>query len=78
MAHILNFPVSRSLLVEKRSAPATAGRPYARLFAVWRDRITLRRALRHELLKQPDSVLEDAGWTRSAAQKEAAKPFWRA
>ena len=45
---------------------------------LWWARIRLRRMLRVELLPQPDSVLQDAGWTRAGAAAEAAKPFWRA
>lgn len=36
-----------------------------------------RRALRRELLPEPDSVLADAGFTRAEAEREASKPFWR-
>lgn len=43
---------------------------------VWRMRIAERRVLL-EVLAQPDSVVADAGWTRAAATREAAKPFWR-
>ncbi|GHG79282.1 DUF1127 domain-containing protein [Pseudodonghicola xiamenensis] len=44
---------------------------------LWRHRWALRRMLRDDLLPQPDSVLQDAGWRRAAALVEAAKPFWR-
>lgn len=54
-----------------------AERGRACLLRRWRDRMTLRRMLRDELLRQPDSVLTDAGWTRDAARNEASKPFWR-
>lgn len=46
--------------------------------SIWRRRRTFRRELRNELLPQPDSVLEDAGWTRAEAEAEAQRPFWRA
>ncbi|MCI4665617.1 MAG: hypothetical protein MRY74_12930 [Neomegalonema sp.] len=45
---------------------------------LWRARARHRAALRFELLAQPDSVLADCGMTREDAQREAAKPFWRA
>ena len=49
-------------------------------FARMSDRIArrwaLRRMLRDDLLPQPDSVLADAGWTRTAALREARKPLW--
>ncbi|WP_377293830.1 DUF1127 domain-containing protein [Rhizobium sp. SG2393] len=41
-------------------------------------RWSLRKMLRDELLPQPDSVLADAGWTRTDLVREIAKPFWRA
>lgn len=41
-------------------------------------RLRLRRAIRRELLSQPDSVLEDFGASRELATREANKPFWRA
>ncbi|MDK3016187.1 hypothetical protein [Pseudodonghicola flavimaris] len=44
---------------------------------LWRQRRAQRLMLRDDLLRQPDSVLADAGWTRAAARAEAAKPFWR-
>lgn len=48
------------------------------LFKKWKNRTALRRMLRDVLLPGPDSVLADAGWTREAAGREAAKPFWKA
>ncbi len=47
------------------------------LFRIWSERAALRRALIRDLLPGPDSMLEDAGWTREAAQAEVRKPFWR-
>ncbi|MEM1284678.1 MAG: hypothetical protein AAGH43_04775 [Pseudomonadota bacterium] len=52
--------------------------PGARNFGLWIARWRERSMLRNELLLQPDSVLEDAGYTRKDAVKEAAKPFWMA
>lgn len=43
---------------------------------IWLARYQLRSMLCHELLLQPDSVLEDAGFTREDAEREASKPFW--
>lgn len=48
------------------------------IFSVWSARYQYRRMLRDDLLLQPDSVLADAGITRTAAKCEAQKPFWRA
>lgn len=56
-------------------APVAA--PLPRL-TLWRARAQLRHMLRSELLPQPDSVLQDAGWTRAEAEAEASKPLWRA
>ena len=48
------------------------------LLARWLGRRAERRALRRDLLRQPDSVLADFGLDRAAARREAAPPFWRA
>ena len=48
------------------------------VLARWRARWAARRALRADLLRQPDSVLRDFGLAREDAAAEAAKPFWRA
>lgn len=69
-------------------APATAPAPAPlappcrpALFGLpdlWMARHRYRSMLRNELLLQPASVLEDAGMSRHAAEREAAKPVWRA
>ncbi len=41
---------------------------------VWQDRANQRR----DLMELDDWQLEDIGLSRSAAAREAAKPFWRA
>lgn len=48
------------------------------LVARWIARIRHRQALRQALREQPNSVIEDAGYTRSEARREAGKPFWLA
>ena len=57
--------------------PVEASGVSAPLIVQWIDRAKRRRVLRTEILSQPDSVLEDFGLTREAADIEAAKPFWR-
>ena len=44
---------------------------------VWRNRVRARRELQGLALWQPDSVLEDAGITRVAAEREARRWFWQ-
>ncbi len=50
--------------------------PLAQL-ALWRDRAGFRRDLRR-LAKVGDHMLRDIGMTPESAQREIAKPFWRA
>ena len=45
----------------------------ARLFKEWEDRARQRRTL----AEMPDHMLKDLGISRSDAQYEAEKPFWR-
>ncbi len=52
------------------------GNPLGRLYGTlvaWQQRYELRQ----HLLKMDDRLLEDIGFDRVAARKEAAKPFWR-
>ncbi|MEO0384981.1 MAG: hypothetical protein AAF234_15650 [Pseudomonadota bacterium] len=58
-----------------QARPIVQGKTFAH---IWWARWRLRQMLRHELLLQPDSVLEDAGLERRDAEREAAKPFWKA
>ena len=51
--------------------------PKTSLLLLWRKRHAHRAMLRNELLRQPDSVLADAGLTRAEAESTAQKPFWR-
>lgn len=53
-----------------------AGASNRSLLAEWGRRITDRRLLRRLLDEQPDTVLADAGLTRTVAEREARKPFW--
>ncbi len=77
MTNVVEFPQLMGLTSGHR-AVRQADRVSARtLLRVWRERAAFRRTLLKELLPGPDSVLEDAGWTREAAQIEARKPFWR-
>ena len=46
--------------------------------AALRARLRERRAIRRDLLRQPDSVLADFGLSREALRREAARPLWRA
>ena len=43
---------------------------------VWLNRSRMRRDLMDLALRQPDSVLDDAGLTRQVALREASKWFW--
>lgn len=60
--------------------PIVQGKTFAHssFLQIWWARWRLRQMLRYELLLQPDSVLEDAGLERKDAEREAAKPFWKA
>ena len=69
MAEIIAFPALHT--------PCPA-RPRLVGFALYLHRFTSRRQLARDLLHAPDSVLADAGLTRSQLQREIAKPFWRA
>ena len=44
---------------------------------VWHNRVRARRELQRLALWAPDSVLEDAGMTRGAAEREARRWFWQ-
>lgn len=44
---------------------------------VWRNRALARRELQRLALWEPDSVLEDAGISREAAEREARRWFWQ-
>ena len=44
---------------------------------LWRSRSLLRRELRDVLMKEPDSVLEDLGYSRAAARAEVSRWFWQ-
>lgn len=44
---------------------------------VWRNRARARRELQRLALWEPDSVLEDAGISRAAAEREAGRRFWQ-
>lgn len=51
--------------------------PKARGLSLFLQRIRFRRMLARDLLHAPDSVLKDAGFTRSDVLREIAKPVWR-
>ena len=68
----------RRSVVSVSTTTRLAGWPVPVQLSVWLRRWRLRAELRAMLLREPDSVLEDAGFTRLAAQREAHKPFWRA
>lgn len=72
MADVIHLSCNRKAIAPARRADAPGP-----MLHRWRARAVLRRMLRDELLPQPDSVLADAGWSREAAKREAAKPFWR-
>ena len=44
---------------------------------VWNARVRARREIRRLTLWNPDSVLEDAGITRDAAERESRRWFWQ-
>jgi len=55
---------------------ANLGNPVTRLFATmvaWQQRYELRR----HLLELDDRLLDDIGFSRAMARREAAKPFWK-
>ncbi len=52
------------------------GNPVRRLFATlvaWQQRYALRR----HLLELDDRLLDDIGFSRATARREAARPFWK-
>lgn len=61
----------------RQPKPASRTRSFGPL-SIWYARYRYRLMLRDDLLTQPDSVLADAGISRTAAKREAQKPFWRA
>lgn len=73
---VIQFTHQQQRLIERRSVPSE--RRFVEVLEVWRERSIYRKMLRDELLRQPDSVLEDAGVDRKTAEAEARKPFWRA
>ncbi len=76
MTNVVDFPRLMGLTSGDHSAMHADEVSARSLLRVWRERAALRRTLIEDLLPGPDSVLEDAGWTREAAQAEARKPFW--
>ena len=60
----------------QKPKPASRTRSFG-ILSVWYARYQYRQMLQDDLLLQPDSVLADAGVTRTAAEGEARKPFWR-
>ncbi|HWU60706.1 MAG TPA: DUF1127 domain-containing protein [Ensifer sp.] len=48
------------------------------MFAVWRARWKMRREMLRDLETMTDETLEDAGYTRRDAEREARRPFWQA
>lgn len=72
-AIILAFPTIR------RPEHSEAPKEWRGVLAVprlWRRRWLERREMRDLALRQPDSVLEDAGISREEAWRRARKPFW--
>jgi uncharacterized protein YjiS (DUF1127 family) len=67
------FPAARSARVADAADGIIA--ELGGVARMWAARAVERRAIR-EMLRQPDSVLADAGWTRAAAVREAGKWFW--
>lgn len=57
-----------------RRAPGESTRSLRCMLATWRHRAASRRALRG----MPEFLLADIGIDRIEAEREAAKPFWRA
>ncbi len=55
---------------------ASFGNPVARLLAIivgWQQRYEARQ----HLLELDDRLLDDIGFSRAMARREAAKPFWK-
>ncbi|PTE19918.1 hypothetical protein C5F48_20335 [Cereibacter changlensis JA139] len=77
MTNVVDFPQPMGLTSGDHFAMHRDKVSANSLLRVWRERAALRKILAQDLLPGPDSVLEDAGWTREAAQAEARKPFWR-
>lgn len=48
------------------------------VLSLWRRRWLERRALTRDMLSFNDAMFEDFSMSRAEAQREAAKPFWRA
>lgn len=81
-ASIIRFPITGERHLAKRNPdldPAEQIRRYGHLLGwvkVWLNRSRMRRDLMDLALRQPDSVLDDAGLTRQVASREASKWFW--
>lgn len=81
-ASVIRFPIADERHPTKRNPdldPAEQIRRYGRLLGwvkVWLNRSRIRRDLMDLALRQPDSVLDDAGLTRQVALGEASKWFW--
>ena len=81
-ASVIRFPIAGERHRGKRNPdldPAEQIRRYGRLLGwvkVWLNRSRMRRDLMDLALRQPDSVLDDAGLTRQVALREASKWFW--
>ncbi|MCD2173097.1 hypothetical protein [Rhizobium sp. C4] len=66
-----------ALLVEG-SRHATHFDALLAIFKVWQERRRMRREMLRDLETMTETTLEDAGYTRREAEREARKPFWRA
>lgn len=81
-ASIIRFPIAGERHLAKCNPDLDSAeqiRRYGRLLGwvkVWLNRSRMRRDLMDLALRQPDSVLEDAGLTRQVALREASKWFW--
>jgi uncharacterized protein YjiS (DUF1127 family) len=68
-----NYPVQT---LRRPVSGFSFGNPLGSLYGTlvaWQQRYELRQ----QLLAMDDRLLEDIGFTRADARREAAKPFWR-
>lgn len=80
-AVILPFPSSRIVrIVHENSKPEKDPMPILKIMAllkIWATRFNERQQLKAQLLDEPQTVMEDAGYSLNELHREVSKPFWR-
>lgn len=68
--------IHQAIIVELPRAEAPREAQTVGLLRLWLRRIRERREMRELALRQPDSVLRDAGVDREEALRRSRRPFW--